>query len=176
MKENRKGIEEALLVLASRSEGQSRRLDDGSDHPVSASEIGEDMISFFDCFCDESNPGNDGCTRRTLKFAEDVATALSQAANRIAENPAEVLLKVSYDDLHIVLHNSQLVLTLFILKAHSSLEKHTNHLRQSGPFDPKSSEVYSSVERAMSEIQEGCPGGLSRVEVNQVTKNVEVCL
>ena len=44
---------------------------------------------------------------------------------------------------------------LFVRKAHSSLEKHTNHLRQSGQIDPKNPEVYSSIERAMSEINEG---------------------
>ena len=52
------------------------------------------MISFFDCYCDKSNAGNDGCSKKTLLFAEAVTKAVSQKANTVGENPAEVLLKV----------------------------------------------------------------------------------
>eukprot|EP00956_Cyclotella_meneghiniana_P009086 scaffold12435_cov33-Cyclotella_meneghiniana.AAC.6 len=135
IEENRKEIEEGLLVLASRSDEKHRRLNDSIYHPVTSFEIGTDMLSFFDCSCDKSNPGNDGCAKKILLFAEDMAKAVTQKSMVIGENPAELL-----------------------LKAHSSLEKHTNHLRQSGQIDPKSPEVYSSIERAMSEINEGkCP-------------------
>lgn len=60
----------------------------------------------------------------------------------------------------------------FLSKAQSSLEKHTSHLRQSGPYDP--SEVYSSVERAMSEVQDGkCP---TREPQPTATGNLAFCL
>ena len=94
VEQNRKEIEEALLVLASRSDEQHRCLDDSVHKTVSSFEVGMDMISFFDCYCDKSNPGNDGCSKKTLLFAEAVAKAISQKANAIGENPAEVLLKV----------------------------------------------------------------------------------
>ena len=152
LEQNRKEIEDALLVMASRSDEQRRRLDDSMRRPVTSFEVGSDMISYFDCYCDKSNPDNIGCSRKTLLFAEAVAKAISQKADAIGENPAEVL-----------------------LKAQSSLEKHTSHLRRSGPLDPESSEVYSSIERAMSEIQEGkCnPPGVQR---NAITGAYSVCL
>ena len=93
--ENRTEIEEALLVLASRSDEQQRRLDNSRDHPVTAFEIGSDVLSFFDCYCDTSNPGNDGCTKRAMVFAEAVSNSVIQETEKIVqENPAEVLLKV----------------------------------------------------------------------------------
>lgn len=56
-------------------------------------------------------------------------------------------------------------------KAHSSLEKQTSHLRQSGPLD--SSEVYSSMERGMSEIHSGkCDPPGAQV----VGSTVSICL
>ena len=80
--------------MASRSNEHRRRLDNSNHKAVTSFELGSDMISFFDCFCDKSNPGNDGCSKKTLMFAEAVATAVSQKSTVIGENPAEVLLKV----------------------------------------------------------------------------------
>ena len=95
IQENRREIEQALLVLASRSDEQRRRLDNSRDHPVTAFEIGFDVLSFFDCYCDTSNPGNDGCTKRAMVFAEAVSNSVIQETEKIVqENPAEVLLKV----------------------------------------------------------------------------------
>ena len=95
IEQNRDEIEEALLILASQSDGQRRRLDDSINHPVTSFEIGSDMISYFDCYCDQSNPGNDGCAKKTLLFAEAVANAISQKTRAIGENHADALLKVS---------------------------------------------------------------------------------
>ena len=94
LEENRKEIEETLLVMASQSNEHRRRLDDSLHDTVTSFELGSDVISFFDCFCDKSNPGNDGCSKKTLMFAEAVAKAVSQKSMVIGENPAEVLLKV----------------------------------------------------------------------------------
>ena len=94
MEQNRKEIEEALLVMASQSDEQHRRLDDSILKPVTSFEVGSNMISFFDCYCDRSNPGNDGCTKKSLLFAEAVTKAVVQKAHTIGENPAEVLLEV----------------------------------------------------------------------------------
>jgi hypothetical protein len=55
------------------------------------------MISFFDCYCDQSNAGNDGCARKTALFAQAVANAITQKMQAIGENgenPADILLKV----------------------------------------------------------------------------------
>ena len=93
MEQNREEIEEALLLLASEDE-QHRRLTDLKDHAVTSFEIGSDMVSYFDCYCDQSNPGNNGCARRTLAFAEVVADSITQEVHEIGENPAELLLKV----------------------------------------------------------------------------------
>ena len=95
IQENRKEINEGLLVLASRSDEQRRRLDDSMEHPVTAFEIGSDILSFFDCYCDTSNPGNDGCSKKALRFAEAISKATTEKAADIGENPIESLLKVS---------------------------------------------------------------------------------
>ena len=99
VEENRKEIEEALLVLASQSDEKHRRLEDSIYHSVTSFEIGTDMLSFFDCFCDKSNPGNDGCSKKTLLLGEAIAKAVSQKGMVIGENPAELLHKVrgNYD-------------------------------------------------------------------------------
>ena len=181
LEQNRKEIEEALLVLASRSDEHHRRLDeeDTIRKPVTSYEVGSDMISFFDCFCDKSNPGNDGCAKKILLFAESVTKAVSEKAETIGENPAEVLLKVRRVMIDLALEEVHsffsLCCLLFLSKAQSSLNKHTSHLRQSGPIDPQSPEVYSSIERAMSEIQEGkcSPPGVQR---NPYTNALSLCL
>jgi hypothetical protein len=94
VEQNRKEIEEALPVLSSRTYEQHRRLDDLIRTPVTSFEIGMDMISFFDWYCNKSNAGNDGCSKKTLLFAEAVTKAVSQKPNAVGENPAEILLKV----------------------------------------------------------------------------------
>lgn len=99
IQENRTEIEQALLVLASRSDEQHRRLDDSSVHPVTAFEVGSDIISFLDCYCDASNPNNNGCTRKVMIFAEAVSNAVTQEASRIVENPAELMLEVRGDNI-----------------------------------------------------------------------------
>ena len=85
--------------MASRSDEKHRRLNDSIYHPVTSFEIGTDMLSFFDCSCDKSNPGNDGCAKKILLFAEDIAKAVTQKGMVIGENPAELLHKVrgNYD-------------------------------------------------------------------------------
>lgn len=97
IEKNREEINEALSVLASRSDEQRRRLDDYDNHQVTSFEVGSDMISFFDCYCDQSNAGNDGCARKTALFAQAVANAVTQKMQAIGENgenPADILLKV----------------------------------------------------------------------------------
>jgi hypothetical protein len=60
----------------------------------------------------------------------------------------------------------------FPSKTQSSLQKHTSHLRQPESHDP--SEVYSSVERAMSEVQDGkCP---TREPQPTATGNMAFCI
>jgi hypothetical protein len=94
IEQSREEINEALLVLASRSDEQHRRLNDYDNHQVTSFEVGSDMISFFDCYCDQSNAGNDGCARKTALFAEAVANAVTQKTRAIGENPIDLLLEV----------------------------------------------------------------------------------
>jgi hypothetical protein len=94
LKQNRKEIEEALLVLAPQSDEQHRKLDYSINPPVISFELGTDMVSFFNCYCDKSNAGNDGCSKKSLVFAEAVVKAVTQKANIIGENPDELLFKV----------------------------------------------------------------------------------
>lgn len=91
IEQNREEINQVLLVLASRSDEQRRRLDDSINPPVTSFEIGSDMISYFDCYCDQSNADNVGCAKKTLLFAQAVANAISQRTRAIGENPEELL-------------------------------------------------------------------------------------
>ena len=96
LRENRKEIEEAMLVLESRSKKEGRRLNASGEHKVSSFELGSDLLSMLDCYCDESNPDNLGCAKKTLKFSDDVASGLMEQAeeNFSVENPAEKMMKV----------------------------------------------------------------------------------
>jgi hypothetical protein len=67
-------------------------------HPVTAFEIGSDTLSFLDCYCDTSNPGNDGCTKKAPLFTEVVTKSVTEKATTIGENPAEVWQKVREHD------------------------------------------------------------------------------
>eukprot|EP00956_Cyclotella_meneghiniana_P012460 scaffold17714_cov39-Cyclotella_meneghiniana.AAC.2 len=94
----------------------------------------EDIIDAYARLASEQLPkeGNDGCSKKALRFAEAISKATTEKATDIGENPVESL-----------------------LKAHSFLEKHTNHLRQSESALSDNSDVYSSVERAMQELKSG---------------------
>lgn len=84
-----------MLVLKSRS-NEGRRLNASGEHKVTSFEVGSELLSMLDCYCDDSNPDNIGCTTRTLKFSESVASAITeQAEDDFAdESPADKMLKV----------------------------------------------------------------------------------
>ena len=85
-----------MLILESRSKKEGRRLNASGEHKISSFEFGSDMLAMLDCFCDESNPDNLGCTKKMIKFSEDVGSALMDKAEEdfAEENPAETMLQV----------------------------------------------------------------------------------
>lgn len=133
LEKNRKEIEAGLLILASRSDEQRRRLDDSNstEHPVTTFQLGSDMLNILDCFCDKTNPGNDGCSKKALSFGEAVAKSLTEKTTEIGENPAEFLLKVRKRDVNIQACLLYLLLTVDISfqgrkcaqETHTSLEE-----------------------------------------------------
>ena len=180
MEQNRNEIEEALLVLASQSDEQRRRLDDSINHQVTSFEIGSDMVSYFDCYCDKSNPENDGCAKKALLFMEAVTTAVSQEAEAMVKNSTEEFLMVRRNH-EFVLECTAYLITSVFNKTYSTVEKQMNNLR--GYEQIGSNEVYSNIERAMSEIQDG-EEGMSAVQtgkcqapfVKVTGTQVKVCL
>lgn len=74
LNENRAEIEAELAVLESRS--NERRLSGTTAAKVSSFELGSDMILMLACYCDEDNPGNEGCTKRQLIFADATMRAI----------------------------------------------------------------------------------------------------
>lgn len=124
LEENRKEIEEALLFLASRSDEKHRRLDDSIYKPVTSFELGSEMLSFFDCYCDKSNPGNDGCSKKTLMFAEAVTKTITQKTEAIAEtgeNPAEILLEVRGNQYFSSTCTERSLISLCLYRRHTNL-------------------------------------------------------
>ena len=85
-----------MLILESRSKKGGRRLNASGEHKVSTFELGSDMLAMLDCYCDESNPDNLGCTKKMMKFSEDVGSSLMDQAEEdfAEENPAETMMKV----------------------------------------------------------------------------------
>lgn len=145
---NRDKIDAALFVLAERS--AARRLQDDETAPVTSYEVATDMLSMYDCFCDQSNPDNLGCLQKALKVSELVATALDEQA-AIDLDPDSIL-----DDLQ---ETVELV------------KKQTSHLRHS---EHDGDDMKMSVERALSEAEAfGCdPKGISRT----TTGGYKLCL
>jgi len=136
LNENRTEIEAGVAVLGSRSE-ERRRLNNANDTQVSSFQVASSVVSMLDCYCDENNPMNEGCTRKQLQFTEAVSEAiLEKAANdAINEDPGDVLSKVQ-----------------------SSLDKHTDNSRQRssledsgnpGSYTKTENGLHESVERAM---------------------------
>ena len=181
MEQNRNEIEEALLVLASQSDEQRRRLDDSINHQVTSFEIGSDMVSYFDCYCDKSNLDNDGCAKKALLFMEAVTSAASQEAEAMGKNFSEEFLKVRRNHESVLERTAYLITSVCLYKTYSTVEKQMNNLRGYGQID--SDEVYSNIERAMSEIQEGeegmsvvQKGGCKAPFVKRSGSSITVCL
>jgi len=150
LNENRTEIEAGLAVLESRS--NERRLDDSTTTKVSSFSLGSDMIAMLECYCDENNPDNEGCTKKQLKFAESTATSVMEKSEEdlTSEGRGNVMSELE-----------------------SSLEKHTNNLR--ADLSTKSeNDLQTSVERAMLEVGVGkCnPPGVQRTP----TGGYKICL
>ena len=138
-----------MLALASSTE---RRLGkSSSETPVTGFTIGTDMISMYDCYCDTTNPANEGCTAKSLAFVEIITQAISKQA---AEDFDPDNASNSFSD------------------SQTNVEKHTTHLRQSGSMHASESSgashvatLDSAVTRSMSELELGLcmPPGISRV-------------
>jgi len=149
LNENRTEIEAGLAILESRS--NERRLDGSATTKVSSFGLASDTIVMLECYCDENNPDNEGCTKKQLKFAESTATSVIEEGEKdLTDDPAKVLSELE-----------------------SSLEKHTNNLRTN--LSTKSeNDVQTSVERAMSEVGVGkCnPPGVTQTN----TGGYKICL
>jgi hypothetical protein len=125
---NRDKIEAALLVLAASSSERRLQDDPDSEAPVTSFEMATDLLSMYDCFCDQSNPDNLGCTKKTLKFTEVVSKSIEeQAATDV--DPERILNDVE-----------------------ETIEKHTHYLRHSGHDD--NNDTTLSLARALSEVHE----------------------
>jgi hypothetical protein len=137
---NRDKIEAALLVLAERSSERKLQDDSGNETaPVTSFVMATEMLTMYDCLCDQSNPDNLGCMKKAIKFAETVAQAVDeQAATDF--NPERVL-----DDIEE---------TVELVKTHASHLRHTEY---------GSNDVDLSIERALSESSVGVcdPPGIS---------------
>jgi hypothetical protein len=141
---NRDKIDTALLVLAARSE---RKLQDDAGNettPVTSFEVASEMLSMYDCICDQTNPENIGCMKKVLMFGDLVARSIDEQAATDFD-PERIL-----DDLD---------------ETVEFVKKHATHLRHSG-YD--SYDVDLSVERALSESNVGeCdPPGISDTPQN----------
>lgn len=55
IEDNRKEIEEEMLMLESLSKKEGRRLNANGEHKVTAFKLGSDMLNMLDCYCDKSN-------------------------------------------------------------------------------------------------------------------------
>ena len=87
-------------------------------------ELGSEMLSFFDCYCDKSNPGNDGCSKKTIMFAEAVTKAITQKTEAIAEtgeNPAEILLEVRGNQYFSSTCTERSLISLCLYRRHTNL-------------------------------------------------------
>jgi hypothetical protein len=130
IRENRDKIEAALLVLAARS--SERRLQHGTDPdnqtPVTSFDAATDMLSMYDCLCDQSNPDNLGCTKKALKFTEVISQSIQEQAATDFD-PERI-----FNDVE------------------ETIKKHTHHLRHSGQDD--SNDATLSLARALSEVDE----------------------
>jgi len=149
LEQYRSEIDTAMLALASSTE---RRLGkSSSETPVTGFAIGTDMISMYDCYCDTTNPANEGCTAKSLAFVEIITQAISkQAAEDFDPDNA----------------------SNFFSHSQTNVEKHTTHLRQSGSMHASESSgashvatLDSAVTRSMSELELGlcAPPGISTV-------------
>ncbi|KAL7508989.1 hypothetical protein ACHAXN_006827 [Cyclotella atomus] len=141
---NRDKIDTALLVLAARSE---RKLQDDAGNettPVTSFEVASEMLSMYDCICDQTNPENIGCMKKVLMFGDLVSRSIDEQAATDFD-PERIL-----DDLD---------------ETVEFVKKHATHLRHSG-YD--SYDVDLSVERALSESNVGeCdPPGISDTPQN----------
>merc|ERR1712085_10058 len=160
LNENRAEIEAGLTILKSRS--NERRLDDSNKNKVTSYNLGSDMIFMLECLCDTNNPDNEGCTKKQIRFAESTAQSVMEKTEEdfASEGPESVLSKFQ-----------------------SSLEKHTNHLRQQSSLDASESsalstnsenDLHTSVERAALETGAGvcAPPGVQSTP----TGGYKICL
>ena len=78
------------------SRSNERRLDDSTTTKVSSFNLASDMIVMLECYCDENNPDNEGCTKKQLKFAESTATSVMEKSEEdlTSEDPGNVLSEV----------------------------------------------------------------------------------
>ena len=140
---NRDSIYADLEVLKERDSGR-RRLEE-SDH-ITSFGYAVEMIDMYECFCDESNPMNNGCSLLFLRFLEDTMKAV--------DRQAELMAQMSDSDV--------------IGRLEESLDKHTTHLRNSNPPDYQitQDDANALAERALADVNAdagGCdPPGLQR--------------
>ena len=88
-----------------------------------------DVVEMMDCFCDESNELNYGCTIKFLRFLEDSMDAVKQSVNEAALSPK------------------------LFSNLEESLNKQSTHLRKSAPPGYKMTEddMEALVERALAD-------------------------
>lgn len=152
IEEHRGEIEAAMMALEASNE---RRLGMSPDvSPITSVKIGEDMLNVYDILCDNNNPNNEGLTRMTITFAEDIGSAINDQA------------KEDFDE-------------AYMEKLHSSLEKQTSHIRRPNSAPRTGNSADTSVARALPELETG--GNIRKCvppifDWNDVTKTGSLCL
>ena len=110
----------------------------------------------YECFCDDGNPSNYGCTLKFLRFLEDTMTAVEQSGEEMARSAG------SMDGL------SQL---------EESLNKQTTHLRNSNPpgYQVTDNDMSALVERALAEVDADL-GKCDPKGVQRTATGFKICL
>ena len=89
-------IEEGLSVLENRF--TERRLDDSNENRVTSFNLASDMLVMLECLCDTTNPDNEGCTKKQIRFAESTAQYVMEKTEEdfVSEGPENILSKVRH--------------------------------------------------------------------------------
>ena len=163
LENHREEINAAMMDLAVSTERKhGRSLDEIT--ALTGHKIGEEVITMLECICDESNPTNKGCTRKSITVVEHIGQVISDQADK------DFAPGGSHEDM---------MEDMVDLRA--TLERETRHLRPSNPAhtqaDSSDSDMAIALANSKHQIKADLDVGKCKPPIVQETlTGVKVCI